>query len=1215
MAAALKRKRGGAAPELEIPSKRRQVTPDEDEVMSGLEDAEKSEAEEEGSDEGDNDGDDFAGFGEAGAGSPPRGGKPKKAPTGSEVRAIKDAAELFRSSSFKLQIDALLPNVRLKASRRAAIDRFLLTLHSALTSAPSLEPDAPLAAAKKLSKKKHVATPWTFPPPPSDANWKVSFDAPSEVTLVGSYALQTSVKPPDGLPWTLDLALTMSSGLFQEKDYLNGRFAHKRAFFLAALAAHLVGKGYDVQWSAPSADARATALLLNPKIPKVDVRIRLFAILPNDSPIALAKLAPHRANLRITGHENTPTPLYNTSVMQATTPRAHLLAAHTLKEDAPAYADALALLRVWAAQRAYGAGASSVAGFESRGHFWPTLLEALVRGEEPFSGSAKSSANRKPLGKGLSSYQLFRAALAFLAEHDWDAAPVFVKAPEGHRYPPHEYVEHHGPALVDSSSRINVLAGVPRSSLTLLKHDAQTTLAVLNASAEPQGTDFFAQTFLLDARPLPARFDAVLHISLAHAKPINLSPLAIAEHGSLPAALIHSISSTLTAALGSRIKALGLLHAPAAPRSLDQPDVSAPPELVVGLLFDPAHAGRLVDLGPAATQDGEESTESQKEFTALWGERAEVRRFKDGSIAHAAVWDSVANSADARARLPATIATFILNRHFSIPAEDVVCMGASFDQVLRLPKEIVALGGRQAGFAPARAAFDAFAKVLRALPEEDMPLSITAVSPTSAYLRSTAPMAPLAAVQGAPSAASYVPTMDIVLELARAGRWPDDVAVAGKMKLAVLERLARALMGSGAMPGVKARVAVPPPGASPLEDHARLEVVTKDGWAFSLAIDHPRVATLLQRTIASYTPLTKTLAAQIPKEMQAQMKQGERDAENAKSALEHYERTFVARPRLHRALAALGHKESAFGGACRLVKRWLAAHWLLDIGSDAGEGGMITEEAVELLVARAFLVGDVPASRERGFARVVRWLAGWDWAAGVRVPLFDEPDPLHTADEAKAPVEVEVKGGVWRIMTGVDEKGTMWTARGPDALVARRVREIARATWDAMKEGSVDVQALFVHPTDDYDFVLQLDPNALPRHFEAVNPDATAWGKRGKYANTAIELANSGTELRPGWNPARAFVTDLRNVYADTLRLFYDPLGGTRVGGVWEPSLREPRPWRVLGRFSSIPVQDEVDANTQKAKKGKDKDTALVVLNEAAVVDEIVRMGRGLVRT
>ena len=35
-----------------------------------------------------------------------RGGKPKKPPTGDEVRAIKEATDLFRSSSFKLQVRA-----------------------------------------------------------------------------------------------------------------------------------------------------------------------------------------------------------------------------------------------------------------------------------------------------------------------------------------------------------------------------------------------------------------------------------------------------------------------------------------------------------------------------------------------------------------------------------------------------------------------------------------------------------------------------------------------------------------------------------------------------------------------------------------------------------------------------------------------------------------------------------------------------------------------------------------------------------------------------------------------------------------------------------------------------------------------------------------------------------------------------------------------------
>lgn len=36
--------------------------------------------------------------------------------------------------------------------------------------------------------------------------------------------------------------------------------------------------------------------------------------------------------------------------------------------------------------------------------------------------------------------------------------------------------------------------------------------------------------------------------------------------------------------------------------------------------------------------------------------------------------------------------------------------------------------------------------------------------------------------------------------------------------------------------------------------------------------------------------------------------------------------------------------------------------------------------------------------------------------------------------------------------------------------------------------------------------------------------------------------------------------------------LFHDPLGGDRYGAVWDPALKSPRPFRVLGGFSSIPA-------------------------------------------
>jgi hypothetical protein len=100
-------------------------------------------------------------------------------------------------------------------------------------------------------------------------------------------------------------------------------------------------------------------------------------------------------------------------------------------------------------------------------------------------------------------------------------------------------------------------------------------------------------------------------------------------------------------------------------------------------------------------------------------------------------------------------------------------------------------------------------------------------------------------------------------------------------------------------------------------------------------------------------------------------------------AEELYIRRFIHAPRHHRAIAALCHRYITFSGTVRLVKRWLASHWLLH--------GHIAVEAVEIICAH-FFIGDgcklatdadaeqaashlVPVSKERGFAAVVQFLA------------------------------------------------------------------------------------------------------------------------------------------------------------------------------------------------------------------------------------------------
>jgi len=95
-------------------------------------------------------------------------------------------------------------------------------------------------------------------------------------------------------------------------------------------------------------------------------------------------------------------------------------------------------------------------------------------------------------------------------------------------------------------------------------------------------------------------------------------------------------------------------------------------------------------------------------------------------------------------------------------------------------------------------------------------------------------------------------------------------------------------------------------------------------------------------------------------------------------------------------------------------------------------------------------------------------------------------------------------------------------------------------------------------------------------------------------------------------------------VYDDTAVFFYDCFGGDKIGGVWLPGLRTPKPFKVRERYSSTPVHQVRIGHTHltgriieyrvQAKKDKKK-ASDVVLNEAAIIAEIERMGHGLIKS
>ncbi len=354
-----------------------------------------------------------------------------------------------------------------------------------------------------------------------------------------------------------------------------------------------------------------------------------------------------------------------------------------------------------------------------------------------------------------------------------------------------------------------------------------------------------------------------------------------------------------------------------------------------------------------------------------------------------------------------------------------------------------------AGFKAALTAFDSLVKQMKTL-DDKLPLAILNVSPVSPGLRYTDVFVPIAVAPssriGLPTAASYVPAMEIIVEFEKSGRWPDDLRAIQKIKLAFYERLAIALMEG--VKGLQATIVLGERAKQKeIQDEAAIDVVTPEGWAFRARIWHDREATLLDRIINDQSHIPKALRRHVAGD-EAHEQQVALEARGA------YDRRFIHAPRHHRAIAALSHKFAAFAGTARLTKRWFASHWLFCTH--------VSEEAVELLCAYIFLrtgasVGGettapsavVPGTKERGFAQVLGFLKDWDWTKGLVVPLGLEEQGQDTilAGDVNSTYG---SAATWSLVTKFDPSGHVWTSLGPNAVIARRITAIAKATWETL---------------------------------------------------------------------------------------------------------------------------------------------------------------------
>lgn len=746
------------------------------------------------------------------------------------------------------------------------------------------------------------------------------------------------------------------------------------------------------------------------------------------------------------------------------------------------------------------------------------------------------------LSPGYDSLQIFKAMLQYLSLRDLVASPVFVHADNI------TLLDHDRPMLFDGKRGMNILFKMTPWSYATLKHEAAVTLKLLNDPLSDQ----FDACFITKVDDKLQRFDCIFKLGISQV-PRPASQMADALNDETY--LCQRLHKALSTGLGDRIRLLHLQQPPMLPWDTIAPQnpTNGLHPVHVGLLLNPEHVSRTVDRGPSA-----EDRVAAAEFRRFWGDKADLRRFKDGTILESLIW----LTSDPTDTVLKQIVTYVIRRHLREGVVDSIeFVGQSCDRLL--PDQKSAINDPSTLFQPVMSAFESLEKKLRAL--EGLPLQIRQISAAAAQLRYSSLRIPaLGSSQG------QMEPVGICVQFEGSARWPDDIAAVQRTKIAFLLKMGELLEES--TNGLTARLGLENCKQRFL-NIAFLDIHCPSGAFFRLRIHHERELNLLEWGLkdASHTAISR---------------------EETASALSTYKRDFIQSPIHTQAIRTMSMRFPLLSPSMRLIKKWRDSHLL---------SSHISDELIELLTFRTFVhpyPWSVPGSVMTGFLRTLTFISKWDWR---NEPLIVDFNGKMTSPEIEA---INLRFEAWRKIdpamnrvaifaaSNLDPSGTTWTELGPSKVVASRLMSLAKAACGLMKEQGTNLQpkALFIASTADYDFVIHLNPRST-----RASP-----GEKGPSVFKNLHVQPDQNKSLSGFDPVQSFLGELRAMYGSNVLFFSSEHECSLIAGLWNPQTG-PRSWKVNLPYSTMPIVQSGDEDSQ------------INVNKTATLHDIARLGGDMI--
>ncbi|KAI1338111.1 Nrap protein [Xylariaceae sp. FL0016] len=1002
------------------------------------------------------------------------------------------------SSSFVLETDELLQRQQVDYPDMVPLLReYKEAIEGTETHAPS-----PVSiATKKFEKTNNILIPYPDPKPEDDSNYKLSFEAPRNVNVVGSFSSRTMVKSQADK--AVDMIVEMPSSIFQQKDYRDLRYFYKRAYYLAKIAAALRSKF-------PTAEHSYSCLNGNPLLPilvtrsqaiskkksqteasslKHEFEVRVIPCAP-EGLFPIARLSSTSCNVRDSNSvssEDTskPTPYYNATIKAESCFSEYLRLLRTTEKKVSEFKDACMLGRIWLQQR----GFTGEAGF---GHFhWAVLMALLLQ-----TGGRKGEPVLAP---SLHATQLFKATLHYLASSKLDKQSLVL----GPRPSDTDSIRYPGPVLYDGARQLNILYNTPTWTIDLLIQNAKWSLAAVNSSTSDQ----FHSLFIAKVNQPLMLYDLVVKVDIpSH------------QQGTIPAvgkghlwAFADRVYQILHEALGARAR---LVHVDCpAEKATSIAKASSkfkPKSLIVGIILDPENASLDRDFGPSQ----EEKKEATK-FRKFWGEKAGLWQFRDGRIVEHMDWTAYREMGSNS--ICQAIIRHVLERHLKLREDDFHFHGQESSAIHSFgPSDDNA-------FKAAREAFETFQADMFAL--EDVPLQIRQVTAIDSALRYAAVRIP----DVDSTKWRTIPAMDVIVTFESSTKWPQNLAAIQRAKAAFLVSVANGLRGL--KEGIQAVIGMEETELE-IENTAFLDVVYEGGLSFRLRI---------------FTDLEETLLDRQRKDPNLD----QRACTEAADTLAIFSRMYDQLPRHTQAIATLCTRMPALSTSIRLTKQWFESNRL---------GNHFNEVLIELLVLRVFLEPcpfPEPTSGMIGFHRTLLFLASWDWAHS---PLIIEYSPNEISASQRK--EINNRFSAYRktidekmnnislfLATNMETRGDLWTSGIPQVIANRMTRLAGLGIAEIREKGlGLDAGILFYHQLKGYQVIVHLKQRAVK---EAVR----SFKHKSIFKN--LDDVNSKDAVPLLASPVQVLVRQLSKTFGNVLIFFGGGAGDYRIPAIWNPNVRK----------------------------------------------------------